>query len=244
MAHESATVGLTVHGLITLLVGAGLTFINVTLAPEFPWSAFAVGGMLIGLLAHYWFGYVKLDDQLTRQQQEVRRPERLPVLDRRLRARVGGPRVLRGVHVAAEGPAEPVPGTTGHRSSGAERAATGLMSSHARQIEGEPDSGGDEALDDAVERDGMKTVADPRQSGQEAVRRGCDDHEGQQRCGQDALPQRLAGRPGPEVGDDRPEHDAQTDHPRGVLRPLEPRQRAEVLAKHGDVQHPPALRRG
>ena len=71
MAHESATVGLTVHGLISLLVGAGLTFINVTLAPEFPWSAFAVGGMLIGLLAHYWFGYVKLDDQLTRQQQEV-----------------------------------------------------------------------------------------------------------------------------------------------------------------------------
>ena len=71
MAHESATVGLTVHGFITLLVGAGLTFINVTLAPEFPWSAFAVGGMLIGLLAHYWFGYVKLDDQLTRQQQEV-----------------------------------------------------------------------------------------------------------------------------------------------------------------------------
>ena len=71
MAHESATMGLTVHGLITLLVGAGLIFINVTLAPEFPWSAFAVGGMLIGLLAHYWFGYVKLDDQLTRQQQEV-----------------------------------------------------------------------------------------------------------------------------------------------------------------------------
>jgi hypothetical protein len=71
MAHESATTGLAVHAVITLLVSAGLIIINFTLAPEFPWSAFAVGGMLIGLLAHWWFGYVKLDDQLTRQQQET-----------------------------------------------------------------------------------------------------------------------------------------------------------------------------
>ena len=70
-AHESATTGLAVHAVITLLVSAGLIIINITLAPEFPWSAFAVGGMLIGLLAHWWFGYVKLDDQLTRQQQET-----------------------------------------------------------------------------------------------------------------------------------------------------------------------------
>jgi hypothetical protein len=59
MAHESATTGVVVHALITLWVGAGLIVINITLAPEFPWSAFAVGGMLIGLLAHWWFGYVK-----------------------------------------------------------------------------------------------------------------------------------------------------------------------------------------
>jgi hypothetical protein len=71
MAHESATTGVAVHGIITLLVSAGLIIINITLAPEFPWSAFAVGGMLIGLLANWWFGYVKLDDQLTRQQQET-----------------------------------------------------------------------------------------------------------------------------------------------------------------------------
>ena len=71
MAHESATTGVAVHGIITLLVSAGLIIINITLAREFPWSAFAVGGMLIGLLAHWWFGYVKLDDQLTRQQQET-----------------------------------------------------------------------------------------------------------------------------------------------------------------------------
>jgi hypothetical protein len=71
MAHQSATTGVVVHGIITLLVGVGLIVINITLAPEFPWSAFAVGGMLIGLLAHWWFGYVRLDDQLTRQQQET-----------------------------------------------------------------------------------------------------------------------------------------------------------------------------
>lgn len=71
MAHENATTGVVVHGIITLLVSAGLIIINITLAPEFPWSAFAVGGMLIGLLAHWWFGYVKLDNQITKQQQEA-----------------------------------------------------------------------------------------------------------------------------------------------------------------------------
>jgi 2TM domain len=71
LAHESATTGVVVHGIVTLLVSAALIVINVTLAPEFPWSAFAVGGMLLGLLAHWWFGYVRLDDQLTRQQQEA-----------------------------------------------------------------------------------------------------------------------------------------------------------------------------
>lgn len=69
MAHEQATTGVVVHTVITLLVAAGLIAINITLAPEFPWSVFAVGGMLIGLAAHWWFGYVKLDEQLTRKQQ-------------------------------------------------------------------------------------------------------------------------------------------------------------------------------
>lgn len=71
MAHENATTGLVVHALITLLVSAGLIVINITLAPEFPWSAFAVGGMLIGLVAHWWFGYVKLDAQITEQQHKT-----------------------------------------------------------------------------------------------------------------------------------------------------------------------------
>jgi hypothetical protein len=67
VAHETATSGLTVHAIITVLVSVGLVIINVTLAPEIPWSAFAVGGMLIGLLAHWWFGYVRLDGQLTKR---------------------------------------------------------------------------------------------------------------------------------------------------------------------------------
>jgi len=71
MAHESATTGVAVHAIITLLVSAGLIVFNITLASEFPWSAFAIGGMLVGLLAHWWFGYIKLDDQLTRQQQQT-----------------------------------------------------------------------------------------------------------------------------------------------------------------------------
>lgn len=71
MAQEGATTGVVVHGIFTLLVSAALIIINILLAPGFPWSAFAVGGMVLGLLAHGWFGYVKLDDQLTKQQQET-----------------------------------------------------------------------------------------------------------------------------------------------------------------------------
>jgi hypothetical protein len=71
MAHDTAMSGLTVHTVITLVVAAALIVVNVTLAPEFPWSAFAVGGMLIGLLAHWWFGFVKLDDAITTQQQKT-----------------------------------------------------------------------------------------------------------------------------------------------------------------------------
>ena len=45
IAHEGATTGVIVHGIITLLVA--------------------------GLLAHWWFGYVRLDDQLNKQQQKT-----------------------------------------------------------------------------------------------------------------------------------------------------------------------------
>jgi hypothetical protein len=71
IAHEEARAGLTVHGIITLLVSALLIVINVTVAEEFPWSAFAVGGMTIGLAAHWWFGYRHLDNELAARQHKV-----------------------------------------------------------------------------------------------------------------------------------------------------------------------------
>ena len=71
IAHEGARNGLIVHGIITVLVTALLIGINFALAPEFPWSAFAVGGMTIGLLAHWWFGYRNLESELTARQHKV-----------------------------------------------------------------------------------------------------------------------------------------------------------------------------
>jgi hypothetical protein len=71
LAHDEARVGLTVHGIITALVSVGLVIINITVASQFPWSAFAVAGMAIGLAAHWWFGFQKLEAQLTARQHKV-----------------------------------------------------------------------------------------------------------------------------------------------------------------------------
>jgi hypothetical protein len=71
LAYDEARVGLVVHGTITALVSVGLVVVNIAVAPEFPWSAFAVAGMVIGFAAHWWFGFTKLEDQLTAQQQRV-----------------------------------------------------------------------------------------------------------------------------------------------------------------------------
>jgi hypothetical protein len=60
-----------VHGIITVLVSALLIVINLTVADEFPGSAFAVGGMTIGLAAHWWFGYLQLDTELATRQHKV-----------------------------------------------------------------------------------------------------------------------------------------------------------------------------
>ena len=71
VAHAEARTGLVVHGIVTALVSVALVLINVALAPEFPWSAFAVAGMTIGLAVHWWFGYHKLDEQLDKKHGEV-----------------------------------------------------------------------------------------------------------------------------------------------------------------------------
>jgi hypothetical protein len=71
ITREVARTGLTVHAIVTVLVSVLLVVINFTLADEFPWSAFAVAGMTIGLLAHWWFGYHNLDTDITARQHKV-----------------------------------------------------------------------------------------------------------------------------------------------------------------------------
>jgi len=71
VTQEGARVGLIVHTIATALVSVLLVAINVTLANEFPWSIFAVAGMTIGLLAHWWFGYRSLDSEMTARQHKV-----------------------------------------------------------------------------------------------------------------------------------------------------------------------------
>ncbi|HEX3221180.1 MAG TPA: 2TM domain-containing protein [Nocardioides sp.] len=71
MAHEGARMGITLHGIISVLVSALLLVLNLTVAQGFPWSAFAIAGMAIGLGMHWWFGYRNLDMHLTAQQQKT-----------------------------------------------------------------------------------------------------------------------------------------------------------------------------
>jgi len=65
LAHDEARRGFLVHAVITLVVWAIVIPINVFLADEFPWSAFVVAGMSIGLAVHYIFGVRLVDRSLT-----------------------------------------------------------------------------------------------------------------------------------------------------------------------------------
>ena len=60
MAHDEGRRGFTIHAIVTLIVWAIVISINVFLADAFPWSAFVVAGMSIGLGVHYIFGVVGL----------------------------------------------------------------------------------------------------------------------------------------------------------------------------------------
>jgi hypothetical protein len=71
MELESGKTGMIAHTVITVLVSIGLVLINVLLAPEFPWSAFAVAGMCIGLAAHWWFGYRTLEAEVATRQRSI-----------------------------------------------------------------------------------------------------------------------------------------------------------------------------
>ena len=70
LSTRDARLGLVVHAVVTAVVWAVLIPINVVVAPEFPWSAFVVFGMSVGLFFH-WFGYRHADADIRRRQQEI-----------------------------------------------------------------------------------------------------------------------------------------------------------------------------
>jgi hypothetical protein len=73
LAARGARHGFRVHGVVTLVVIAALVAINVLIAPEFPWSAFAAAGMLLGLFFHWYFGVHRGDEFVQRHQMDVER---------------------------------------------------------------------------------------------------------------------------------------------------------------------------
>jgi hypothetical protein len=71
LARIEARRGITVHGFVTVLVAIALILVNVFVAPAFPWSAFAVGGLLVGFGFHFYFGWLQLEDNLAEHQRSV-----------------------------------------------------------------------------------------------------------------------------------------------------------------------------
>jgi hypothetical protein len=74
IAWERARLGVIVHSVVTLVVSVLLIALNVVLAPELIWWPFPVIGMLLGLLAHWWYGYERLEGQLRHQEQPTEDP--------------------------------------------------------------------------------------------------------------------------------------------------------------------------
>ena len=72
-AAKEGRVGFRAHAVITAIVAVALVVVNITLLPEFPWSVFAVAGMLIGLWFHWYFGVLRGDEMLRRHQDEIER---------------------------------------------------------------------------------------------------------------------------------------------------------------------------
>ena len=70
LSMREARIGLVVHAVVTALVWAVLIPINIVVAPEFPWSAFVVVGMGIGLFFH-WFGYRRAEIDIRKRQEQI-----------------------------------------------------------------------------------------------------------------------------------------------------------------------------
>jgi 2TM domain-containing protein len=73
LANSEARRGITVHAIITLVVSVVLVAVNILFVAEFPWSAFAVAGMVIGLGFHYYFGFLRVGETMAAHQQKVER---------------------------------------------------------------------------------------------------------------------------------------------------------------------------
>ncbi len=53
---NEARKGLIAHGAVIAAVSVGLTAVNLTFTPQFPWCIFPILGMSIGVAIHYLFG--------------------------------------------------------------------------------------------------------------------------------------------------------------------------------------------
>lgn len=71
LARAEERRGVWVHAIITVAVSIALIAVNVFVAPAFPWSAFAVAGMTVGLGFHYYFGFRRVDENVTEHQRAV-----------------------------------------------------------------------------------------------------------------------------------------------------------------------------
>jgi amino acid transporter len=71
LARVEARRGVSVHGIITAAVSVALILVNVLVASAFPWSAFAVAGMLLGLGFHYYFGFLRVEENTAEHQRMV-----------------------------------------------------------------------------------------------------------------------------------------------------------------------------
>jgi len=71
LARVEARRGIRVHAVITLVVSVVLVAVNILFAAEFPWSAFAVAGMVIGLAFHYYYGFLRVGESMVAHQRKV-----------------------------------------------------------------------------------------------------------------------------------------------------------------------------
>ncbi len=71
LAKVEARRGVTVHAVVTAAIAVILIAVNVLVTSSFPWSAFAVVGMGVGLVFHYYFGFVRIDENVEVHQRRV-----------------------------------------------------------------------------------------------------------------------------------------------------------------------------